>query len=110
MTTKPRTPTTAELELVKARAEIRSLLGEIEQSFAVIRKAAGLPARTTATTRGKTPVEMKRIEAMELMKSMGCRIDHSDIKHGAVRIVGPSFSAEFFDIADFDGTTRNAIN
>lgn len=110
MTTKPRTPTTAELELVKARAEIRSLLGEIEQSFAVIRKAAGLPARSTATARRYTPIELKRIESSDLMKSMGYRIDYTDTKRAGVRVVGPNFSARFLDIADFDGTTRNAID
>lgn len=91
-------------------AELRRAVSETEDALAQLRKACGLPARRRSPADRDQPLQRKRVEAGQLMTKLGYRIDHDNQKSGLVRIVGPNFSEDFFDIADFDGTADNAVS
>lgn len=80
-------------------------------AIANIGKGEAAPKVTAPSgSRGHSALETKRIEAGQLMTKMGYRIDYSNEKSGLVRIVGPNFSADFYDIADFDGTANGSVS
>ncbi|MNL51570.1 hypothetical protein D3C87_1746760 [compost metagenome] len=110
MSTKIKFPTSTEMAAAKARKEVLLALSQAEGAFIELRKALGIPARSTSSASHERELQHKRTKACQLIGKMGYRIDHENQKSGLVRIVGPGFSEDFFDIADFDGTAGNSFS
>lgn len=109
---------------VKAeQARIAEAVDDAMGMLALLRISCGLPpsdytlAKHGRKTAKPAPgavdaaLEAKRETAQRLINSMGYvrRTDTYCSKQGLVHITGPNFDEVFEDLADFDGTDKNAL-
>ena len=113
--------------LTSEKQRLIDALDEVRGTLALLRIKCGLPPSATTLRKhgaakqlnGPAPIrserdralEMKRRDAGRLIFKMGYRVENDGQRKAAgVHIVGPGFDEEFYDVADFDGTSNNAID